>query len=73
VIKVNHVEFASLPDVGEQAARMMLLVDEPGMRRMFVNDMFGILYTVSYDGKTVPQGQIFILNKRDGAIRLLVK
>lgn len=31
---------------------MMLLVDEPGTRRMFVNDMRGPLYTVSYDGRT---------------------
>ena len=32
---------------------MMLLVDEPGTRRLFVNDMRGPLYTVSYDGKAV--------------------
>ena len=32
---------------------MMLLVDEPGTRRLFVNDMRGPLYSVSYDGKTV--------------------
>ena len=32
---------------------MMLLVDEPGTRRMFVNTMQGMLYSVSYDGKTV--------------------
>ncbi len=31
----------------------MLLVDEPGTRRMFVNDMRGPLHTVSYDGRTV--------------------
>ena len=31
----------------------MLLVDEPGTRRLFVNDMRGPLYSVSYDGKTV--------------------
>jgi len=53
VVAVSFVEFASLPDVGGQAARMMLLLDEPGTRRIFVNDMFGILYSVSYDGKTV--------------------
>ena len=34
---------------------MMLLVDEPGTRRMFVNDMRGPLFTVSYDGGTVTQ------------------
>jgi hypothetical protein len=34
-------------------ARLMVLVDEPGTRRMFVNDMRGPLYRVSYDGKDV--------------------
>jgi hypothetical protein len=53
VVKVAFTEFASLPDVGGEAARMMLLVDEPGTRRLFVNDMRGILYGVSYDGKSV--------------------
>jgi hypothetical protein len=53
VIKVNYTEFASLPDTDGQAARMMMLIDEPGTRKLFVDDMFGILYTVSYDGKTV--------------------
>ncbi len=37
VIKVDFVEFASIPDLEGQAARVMLLVDEPGTRRMFVN------------------------------------
>lgn len=32
---------------------MMLLVDEPGTGRLFVNDMTGPLYSVSYDGRTV--------------------
>ncbi len=54
VIKVNFVEFATLPDLGgQQPSRPMLLVDEPGTRRMFVNDMRGPLYTVSRDGKAV--------------------
>lgn len=55
VIRVGFVEFASIPTVAgqPQAARMMLLVDEPGTKRLFVNDMVGPLYTVSYDGKTV--------------------
>lgn len=53
VITVTLVEFASLPDVGTQAARMNLLVDEPGSRRLFVNLMTGLLYALSYDGKTV--------------------
>ena len=53
VIRVRFAEFVSIPDVGGEAARIMLLVDEPGTRRMFVNDMRGPLYTVSYDGRTV--------------------
>ena len=53
VITVNVVEFASLPDVDGQPARMMLLVDEPGTGRLFVNDMRGLLYSVSHDGRTV--------------------
>jgi hypothetical protein len=53
IINVDFVEFASLPDIDNQAARMMLLVDEPGTRRLFVNDMRGPLYGVSYDGRTV--------------------
>ena len=52
-IRVNLTEFAPLPDVGGEPARMMLLVDEPGTQRLFVNDMRGPLYTVSYDGKAV--------------------
>ena len=53
VITVNVVKFAFLPDVDGEAARMMLLVDEPGTSRLFVNDMRGLLYSVSYDGQTV--------------------
>ena len=53
VVRVRFREFALIPDVGGEAARMMLLVDEPGTKRMFVNDMRGPLYTVSYDGATV--------------------
>ena len=55
VITVRFVEFATVPDIAGEAqpARMMLLVDEPGTRRMFVNDMRGPIYSVSYDGKTV--------------------
>lgn len=52
-IKVNFVEFATLPDVGGNTARPMLMSYEPGTRRMFVNDMHGALYAVSSDGKTV--------------------
>jgi hypothetical protein len=53
VIAVNFVEFASVPDAGGREARLNLLRDEPGTRRMFVNTMQGMLYSVSYDGKTV--------------------
>ncbi|MEQ1573477.1 MAG: PQQ-dependent sugar dehydrogenase [Vicinamibacterales bacterium] len=53
VIRVNLVEFAVLPAVDGQPARMMLMSHEPGTRRLFVNDMRGPLYSVSYDGKTV--------------------
>ena len=53
VVRVNAREFASLPDIAGVPARMMLLVDEPGTKRLFVNDMRGPLYSVSYDGKSV--------------------
>jgi hypothetical protein len=53
IIRVNISEFASIPDNNGEPARMMLLVNEPGTRRLFVNDMTGPLYGVSYDGKTV--------------------
>jgi hypothetical protein len=54
VVKVNFVEFATLPDLGgQQPARPMLLVDEPGTGRLFVNDMRGPLYTIPRQGKTV--------------------
>ena len=52
-IVVNVADFASIPDVGNVAARMMLLIDEPGTKRLFVNDMRGPIYSASYDGKTV--------------------
>src|SRR5688572_13947936 len=53
VITVRAVEFATVPDFNGAPARMMLLSDEPGTRRMFVNDMRGPLYSVSRDGKQV--------------------
>jgi hypothetical protein len=53
VITVGVREFASVPDIDGVAARMMNLVSEPGTRRLFVNDMRGPLYSVSYDGKAV--------------------
>jgi hypothetical protein len=53
VVRVSFVEFASLPDVNGDTARMMLLADEPGTKRIFVNDMRGPLYSIGYDGKGV--------------------
>jgi hypothetical protein len=55
VIQVGAREFARIPDVGGQPARMMLLVDEPGSRRLFVSDMRGPLWSVSYDGSAVTE------------------
>jgi hypothetical protein len=52
-IAVKFVEFATVPDAGAQPPRMNLLLDEPATRRIFVNTMQGMLYSVSYDGKTV--------------------
>jgi hypothetical protein len=53
LIRVRFAEFASIPDNADGAARMMRLVTEPGTRRLFVNDMVGPLYAISYDGRTV--------------------
>lgn len=53
VIRVGFKDFALLPDVAGGAARMMRLIDEPGTRRMFVNDQRGPMYAVSYDGRIV--------------------
>ena len=53
VITVSFREFAMLPDINGEAARPMLLVEEPVARRLFVNDMRGPLYVVSGDGKQV--------------------
>ena len=55
VIRVDFVEFASIPDIDGDPARMMRLVDEPGTGRIFVNDMRGPIYGVSYDGRTVTE------------------
>lgn len=55
VVRVNYVEFATLPDVDGEPARAMTLTTEPGSERMFVSDMRGLLYSISYDGGTVTQ------------------
>jgi hypothetical protein len=54
-LTVGVRKFAALPDIDGEPARMMHLVDEPGTRRLFVNDMRGPIYSVSYDGATVRQ------------------
>lgn len=53
LIVVTFEEFASLPEVDGEAARPMLLVDEPRTQRLFVNDMTGPLYTIDYAGNDV--------------------
>lgn len=53
VIRVNYREFATLPDFDGEPARAMTLTTEPGTRRIFVSDMNGLLYSISYDGLTV--------------------
>lgn len=52
-VVVDVVDFATVPDAADGAARMMLLVEEPVTGRLFVNDMRGPLYTVSGDGRSV--------------------
>jgi len=53
MIQVDYAEFAVLPDIMGVAARMMLIIDEPATGRLFVNDMRGPLYNVSYNGLSV--------------------
>jgi hypothetical protein len=53
VIRVNYVEFATIPDFNGAAPRVMHLVTEPGTRRMFAVNMQGPLYSISYDGRSV--------------------
>jgi len=50
VIEVGYQEFTALPRFRGETPRPMLLVDEPGTGRMFVNDMWGPLHTLSYNG-----------------------
>jgi glucose/arabinose dehydrogenase len=52
---VDYTEFARIPGVRGQPALMTNLIDEPGTRRMFVNDMNGPIHSISYDGRTVTQ------------------
>lgn len=55
VVTVGIREFATVPDIGGAAPRMMLLQDEPGTKRLFVSAQTGQVFTVSYDGKTVTE------------------
>ncbi|MFW6198906.1 MAG: PQQ-dependent sugar dehydrogenase, partial [Acidobacteriota bacterium] len=50
VIEVDVVEFASIPDVDGEPARMHTLVHEPGTDRIFLSDQRGILYELGDDG-----------------------
>lgn len=54
VVVVGYQEFATIPESDGRVARPMLMVDEPGTGRFFVNDMRGPLHTVSYDGELRP-------------------
>jgi Glucose / Sorbosone dehydrogenase len=51
-VLVGIVDFAQLPGA-HGTARMMLMTEEPGGRRLFVNDMNGPLYALSEDGTSV--------------------
>jgi hypothetical protein len=53
VVTAGFTEFATIPDSEGVAPRMMTLVDEPATRRLFINDMTGPIFSVSYDGGTV--------------------
>lgn len=53
IVTVGFREFATLPEVDGAAARMMLLIPEPGSTSLLVNDMRGPIYRVSADGASV--------------------
>ena len=71
VIALGFTEFATLPDAivngTPVAPRMMMLADESTTKRLFVSTMTGMLYSVSYDGKTVTP--YLDLNAADRAMR----
>jgi len=50
---VTYTEFARVPGVGGGPPLMTNVTDEPGTRRIFVNDMNGPITSISYDGRTV--------------------
>lgn len=54
VIVVNFIDFARIPGPDDETApRLMHMTAETGTQRLFVSDMRGVLYSVSYDGQTV--------------------
>ena len=55
LVVVDVVDFARIPDHPNGPARMMVLFDEPATERLFVNDMWGPIWWVSYDGSRVAQ------------------
>jgi hypothetical protein len=55
LVVVDVATFATIPDHANGPARMMLMVDEPGTGRLFVNDMWGPIWSVSHDGAQVVQ------------------
>lgn len=55
LVLVDVVEFVTIPDYNGNPARPMLMVDEPGTYRMFVNDMYGAIYNILYDGQSVTE------------------
>lgn len=52
-ITVRVIEFANIPDVDGEPARLHTLEHERGTDRLFVSDQRGILYIVSDDGERV--------------------
>jgi hypothetical protein len=54
LIVVGFGAFAVIPESDGEAPRPMLMVDEPGTGRFFVNDMRGPLHAVTYDGTVTP-------------------
>lgn len=50
VIVVEFTEFARIPPVDGEAARMMTMIEEPGTGRMFLSDQRGMLYNVGDRG-----------------------
>lgn len=53
VVVIDVVEYASIPDVDGEPARMMTLVHEPGTDRLFLSDQRGIVYLLGGEGEPV--------------------